>query len=253
MLDPRTLLAKLDFTDAEVDVYLAMLGGALSAREIVQSTGRSRPTVYYSLSALERRGLVSKTGLENEGRLRVEPLQRLKAIVDQRQEELANVEASIQDFARQFRGRKTGDNKPQVAFYEGLAGIRNVIMDTIYCHGKQIDTIVPKENFFCQLGPDFVEHYVEQRQSRRIVTRNLWATTIEEKIIKQFYDRAEIRMMPGKLGEQFESTVFMYDDQVLYISSLASGYALLVRSEEHFHLMQTLYGVIWEASKPLKS
>jgi hypothetical protein len=42
----------------------------------------------------------------------------------------------------------------------------------------------------------------------------------------------------------------MYDDQVLYISSLASGYALLVKSAEHVEMMHALYGVLWDSSTP---
>ena len=57
-------------------------------------------------------------------------------------------------------------------------------------------------------------------------------------------------MLPGGLGERFRSTIFMYDDQVLYISSLASGYALLVKSAEHVEMMHALYGVLWDSSTP---
>ena len=74
MLDARNLLAQLQLTEAEIDVYLVMLKGAGSAREVINSTNRSRPTVYYALSALERRGLITKQGNSEEYRFQVEPL-----------------------------------------------------------------------------------------------------------------------------------------------------------------------------------
>lgn len=251
MIEPRLLLSNLDLSDAEVDVYLAMVNGALSARDIVKVTGRSRPTVYYSLTALERRGLLSKTGLEDDQRFRLEPFSRLRTMVQERQAELLRTQRQVDEFIKQNQRKKRGDSKPQVSFYEGVAGVRSVIMESIYCHGRHIDSLVPTENFFWQLGPDFVEHYVEMRQDIGVTTRNLWGTTINPDSIKKFYTKSQIRMLPKGLGERFRSTIFMYDDSVLYISSLASGYALLVKSKEHRELMQMFYDVLWEASKPL--
>jgi len=252
MLNPHTFLASLDLSEAEIDVYLAMIGGALTARDIVQVTGRSRPTVYYGLGALDRRGLLSKTGLEGDRRFRVEPLSRLKTMVEAKQIEIESLHNEVDDFVAQFRKPQAGDHKPQVAFYEGVSAVRNVIMETIYAKGRQIDSLVPTENFFWQLGPDFVTQYVKKRQDIGVRTRNLWGTTIDPSQIKKYYNKSEIRMMPASLGDKFQTTVFMYRDNVLYISSLRSGYALLVRSKEHYQLTQALYEVVWEISKPLK-
>lgn len=253
MIEPRSLLARLNLSEAEIDVYLALLHGAQGAREIVQTTNRSRPTVYYALSALERRGLLSKTGLDDDQRFRLEPMTRLETIVRHKQQEVEALQYELAEFVAQHKPTEKGDHKPNVAFYEGVSAVRNVIMETVYCHSRQIDTLVPTRNFFWQLGPEFVEKYVELRHTLGIKTRNLWQEPIEQPIIDQFYDKAEIRLMPGGLGDRFRSTVFMYDDSVLYISSLASGYALLVRSPEHRELMRELYGVVWEQSKPLST
>lgn len=252
MIEPRALLAQLDLQESEIDVYTAMLGGALSARDIIKVTNRSRPTVYYALSALERRGLLSKTGLDENNLYRVEPLNRLLSIVQAKQDALQSTSDDLKQFITQYSTPTPGDSKPHVAFYEGTNAIKSIIMETVYCHGRSIDTIVPTRNFFSQLDPSFVQQYIEMRHSLGIKTRNLWAEPLDQVIIDQFYNRAEIRTMSDGLGDRFRSTVFMYDDVVLYISSLASGYALVVRSAEHRELMRALYGVIWGLSKPLK-
>jgi sugar-specific transcriptional regulator TrmB len=253
MLEPRQLLAKLDLTEAEIDIYLAMLGGALSARDLGKVSGRSRPTVYYVLSTLEHRGLISKTGLGEDHRYRVEPVQRLATMVQQKQTDLHSLQAGVTQFIEQMQTAQAGDGEPQVAFYEGVTGVRNVSMETIYCHSRSIDTIVPTENFFWQLGSDFVEQYVRLRHDLGVRTRNLWGTTIAPDVIEKYYDKSEVRLLADGLGDKFRSTVFMYDDSVLYISSLASGYALLVKSPEHYEMMQAFYEVMWTAGKPLKS
>jgi sugar-specific transcriptional regulator TrmB len=253
MIEPRSLLAKLGLSDAEADVYLAMLNGAQSARDIINATNRARPTVYYSLTALERRGLLSKTGLEDAQRFRVEPLKRLVTMVDEQQAEVAAAKEGIEQFITQFDQRRKGDDKPNVSFYEGSAAVRNVIMESIYTHSRRIDSLIPAENFFWQLGPEFVTKYVEARWKLSVKTRHLWATKVDKSTIDKYYEHAAIRMLPDKLGSRFKTSVFMYDDNVLYVSSLASGYALVVHSAEHFELMQMLYEGLWAQSTPLKS
>src|SRR3990167_980213 len=109
MIEPRALLAKLDLSDAEIDVYLAMIGGAVGARDIVQVTSRSRPTVYYALTSLERRGILSKTGLEEGQSFRVEPLSRLKTIAAEKQAEAEVLRDNVEEFITQFRSQKRGD------------------------------------------------------------------------------------------------------------------------------------------------
>lgn len=250
MLDTRLLLSGLDLSEAEIDIYLAMLQGAATPREIVKATGRSRPTVYYALGSLERRGLLSKTGLPDERSYRVEPLDRLKRILQQKEDQLSDLQSQLVEFVRQHELRPQADRKPHISFYEGVSAVRNVIMESLYSHGRHIDSLVPSDNFFWQLGPGFVEQYVEMRHTLGITTRNLWGKGVNQDILDQYYEKAQIRMLPQGMGDRFRTTIFLYDDSVLYISSLASGYALIVRSAEHIEMMRLMYEVLWEQGKP---
>lgn len=250
MEQPRNTLLKLGLQESEVDTYLAMFAGARTASDVIKTTGRSRPTVYYAISALERRGLLSKTGLAEPSMWRVEPVSRLQTIVAERQSELDALREEVAALNSIVTKQPDGDHKPQVSFYEGVTAVRSVIMEAVYCHGRHIDSIVPKQNFFWQFGEEFVTHYVSTRNRLGVRTRNLWADKIDPGIIQDYYQRSEIRMMSADFGSKFRTTVFMYDSNVLYISSLPSGYALLVTSAEHHEMMGAMYDVIWAASAP---
>ena len=114
MLDTRLLLSGLDLSEAEIDIYLAMLQGAATPREIVKATGRSRPTVYYALGSLERRGLLSKTGLPDERSYRVEPLDRLKRILQQKEDQDARP-LGARDFPHTPEAAETSAQPPKLA------------------------------------------------------------------------------------------------------------------------------------------
>ena len=57
MQEPRKQLLDLGLSDSEVTVYLAMVSGVRTARDLIKTTRLKRPTVYYALGCLERRGL----------------------------------------------------------------------------------------------------------------------------------------------------------------------------------------------------
>ena len=74
-------LEKIGLSVAEATVYVALLQGAVSAAEVIKMTGEKRPTVYYALGSLEKRGLVTKAGSETRKQFKVEPLEKLEDIV----------------------------------------------------------------------------------------------------------------------------------------------------------------------------
>ena len=71
------ILEEIGLSPAEVLVYIALLDGLKSVQEVIKSTNEKRPTVYYSLNSLEKRGLVSKTGKDYGNKFQVEPIEKL--------------------------------------------------------------------------------------------------------------------------------------------------------------------------------
>ena len=246
MLDARAMLAKLDLTEAEIDVYLMVLKGVQSAREIISATTRSRPTVYYALTALERRGLITRSGNSEEYRYQAEPLTRLKAILQAQEDTLAITRTQLEEF---MAIQQEGDRQPQVVFYEGLQADRGVILESLYCRSGKIDSIVPSDNFFWQLGSDFVDQYTELNYTLGISTRNLWDKSIKKGGSEEYYRKTETRILPDSMRDKFNTTVFIYDDLVLNILPRASGYAFVVRSREHSEMMRVFYETLWGLGK----
>jgi hypothetical protein len=143
------------------------------------------------------------------------------------------------------------DQKPTVAFFEGVDAVKNVIMEMLYCKGKEIHSIVPKENFFWEIGQDFVELFVEERVRRSIKTKNLWEASISKELMKQYYDGlSQVRILPHVMHGHFKTTIFMYDDKTLYVSSKNNSYCVLMTSEEHTETMQACFDGLWGASHP---
>ncbi|OGZ06740.1 MAG: hypothetical protein A3C93_02570 [Candidatus Lloydbacteria bacterium RIFCSPHIGHO2_02_FULL_54_17] len=250
MQEPRKILQKLGLSGSEVDVYLALTSGATRASDIVKTSGLKRPTVYYALGCLERRGLVSKTGLVGDKGFRLESANRLATIAEEIKEEAATTAVLAQAFAATLVSQKAFE-RPSVAFFEGKDAVKNIVMETLYCRAKSIDIVAPQKNFFWDIGRDFVERYVTLRSGRKIRTRNLWEKPVDPAVLKKYYaDLSEVRILPPVMHETFSTTTFLFDDKTLYISSLKNGYCILIASQEHHDTMQAWFNGLWTHAKP---
>ena len=56
----------------------------------------------------------------------------------------------------------------------------------------------------------------------------------------------EVRYAPAFM---FSSTVFIYNDKVIFISSKTENFGLSIESEEFKNLINGLFDVLWEVSK----
>lgn len=254
MQEPQKILKNLGLSDSEVTIYLSMISGVKTAYDLVKVTGLKRPTVYYALGCLEKRGLISKSPAENDSRYLLVDLNRLKVLVEEKEREVKELQSAVTNLVPSLEMQfAVTDNKPTVVFFEGVSAVKNVIMEMVYCRDKKINSVVPKDNFFHQLGKDFVKLFVEERVKRNIKTRNLWESPVDKKLVKQYYeDLSEIRILPEVMAGKFMTTIFLYDDKTLYVSSLNNSNCIVVTSKEHHDTMQAWFDGLWISSQSLK-
>jgi sugar-specific transcriptional regulator TrmB len=252
MQEPRKQLIALGLNESEVTVYLAMLAGSRTARDLIKTTGIKRPTVYYALGCLQKRGLISKSGREGDAVFTVESFKRLVTIAEEKENEARILTETIGELIPTLESELSPANqKPSVSFFEGTDAVKHVIMDMMYSKNKHIDCIAPQKNFFWGVSEDFVRLFITERKRRSIHTRNLWESEIDKKVLKTYYNElSEIRILPKVMQGKFKTTIFLYDDKTLYISSIKQSYCVLITSQEHHDTMRALFEGLWSASKP---
>ncbi len=251
MKQAKEVLAELGLSDSEVQLYVSMVnGGALTARELMRATGAKRPTVYYALRQLQERGLVSKTGSVGTERFQAEDPHTLTNLIAFRKQKLQSIEDELKGVIPLLRlGGEPHEGMPGVHFFEGDTAVKQIITETLYGRDRHIDSLAPSDNFFWQIGQEFSADYIAQRVRRKISTRNLWEEPLEPQImLKSYKGLSQVRILPSVMRGKFKTTIFMYDDKVLYIASRKAGYALLVKSKEHYDTMKAMYEGLWISS-----
>lgn len=246
-------LYELGFSESEVSVYLAMIDhGALTAQEIVRYTQGKRPTVYYALRQLEEKGLIHKTGTQAVERFQAEPPVKLLAVVLLRQHRLRTLEDEVKKIIPQLTPSKTSrEGIPKILFYEGEENMKQIISETLYCRSKKIDYLTPHDNFFWQTDKTFANTYIHDRREWGIKTRHLWEAPLAPNYMVNFRQHADVRILPKQMYGKYRTTMLLFDDTVMYISSRDSGYVLVVKSKEHYELMASMYETLWGLSKKM--
>ena len=252
MHETQKYLLELGLSESEIGVYLSMVAGSKTAREIMKVSQLKRPTVYYAISCLEKRGLVSKSNKDGDNTFTLEPVERLNIIAEEKLNETQNLKNNIEKILPNLKNKISPENKkPAVTFFEGKEAVKRMIMSSLYCKNKMMYSIAPKDNFFFNVGTDFVELFIKERKRKEIKTKNLWDIEVDKKIIKQYYgDLSEIRTLPKSMESNFTTTIFLYDDKTLYISSLKNSYCILITSKEHHDMMLSIFSGLWQVSKP---
>jgi len=245
------VLEEIGLSPAEVSVYVALLEGSQSVQEIIKITNEKRPTVYYSLNSLEKRGLVSKTGKEYGNKFQVEPIDNLEELVNKnirKQNELLDKTKEL----KSIFSKSKAESKVVVSYFDTLGAIKSAAFFSLYGKGRTIRTIVPADNFFHEIGVDFVKEYVKEKNKRGIKTKALWEDIPNKKIIEEYYSDAEIRQLPINMHNSFATTIFIYDDKTLYISPKKENYAVLIQSGEHAKMMSAVFENIWNNAFEIK-
>ncbi len=251
MDSPEILLKKLGLSDSEALVYVAMLEGHLKVKDIMQITGMKRPSVYYAISQLMRRGLIGRIQVGEYNQWKVSPLSRLEEMLNEKQEDLDTLSNDLTAFIDSSGNKVSESENAKVTYYEGKRSIQAMVFNSLYCKDKQILSIAPSDNFFFQAGKEFATKYVSERKRRGIRTRNLWEELLEPKILQETYkNMSEIRILPKEMRGKFTTTVFIYDHIVMYIAPFKSNYAVTFESAEHRKMLTAMFETIWTASKP---
>jgi sugar-specific transcriptional regulator TrmB len=229
-----------------------MVAGARNAADIIKTTKMKRPTVYYALNSLEKRGLVSKSGKQADPTFALAPFERLLAIAKEKEDEAATLTEQIGELIPDLSAKPSARiEKPAVSFFEGVDAVKHVVMDIMYAKSKKVNLIVPENTFFWGFGEPFLRKFIEERRQRNITTRNLWEAEIKSKDYKQYYsDLSKVRMLPEIMRKKFKTTIFLFDDKTLYVSSYDNCYAILVASQEHTDTMDALFEGLWADAKP---
>lgn len=207
-MEIEKILENLGLSDKEAKVYLTLLkAGTISAYGVAVRSELKRPTVYFILDSLVKRGIVYLIPKTKKKVYRATPLEKLVQVAEEKIEKIKERLPEIQALAQ------NQTEKPQVLYFEGVGGVKELLnyrikemkgKETVGFFAKETgDTLKLFDNFdeynhkLKELGvtargiaPDdpTIKHFrkVDKEYGREIITlpRNKYSSNIAIEICK---------------------------------------------------------------------
>lgn len=241
---------------SEARVFLAGLRqGTFGVQELSIQTGMKRPTIYHALGSLEQKGLIAKKSVGRRLAFIARPPERLRDMLDQQARELEEKQAALEALLPMLATPAHVSSKMQVQHLEGIEGEKTLVDEALYCQSRRWDILAPRKNFFSDMDPAYAKAYLAARQSREIMARTLWERPLPGQLERRLLTPLEIkarnpRYLPESFRGRFASTLILFDDKAVMLSSLAAKQGLLIQSPEVHDLLTLMFDGLWLASEP---
>lgn len=245
------LLADIGLSDKEVEIYLALLTlGSARVSEITQQAGVNRTSGYTILSALVEKGIVSVSGKKPRQEYTAEDPMALVGYlgrtINEKQALLVRAKAMVGEL--QMIHNK--ENRPQVTFYEGVEGLKNVYENTLTAT-ETIRGFANVDQMHKGL-PGYFPEYYKRRSAAGIGIRAILSGN-QEGIERSEKDKQEKRKTVFVDPKQynFVPEIDIYDNKIM-IASWKEQLGIIIESDEIADAMKKIYDLAWIGAEYLK-
>ncbi len=237
-------LKDIGLSEKEATVYLALLSlGRGTVAQIARKAKIQRTTGYDILDSLTTKGLASISGKKPRQEYIVEPPEKittyLQSIIKENQQHLIDAQKIVPELKSFHR---TSD-RPQVRFYEGKQGLRDVYEDTLTAKEK-IRACANVADMHKALPDYFPEYYI--RRSKKHISIDAIIPSNEYGAERKQHDAQELRttaLIPEN-EYYFSPEINIYDNKVM-IASWKEELGIIIESKEIADAMKTIFKLAW--------
>jgi HTH-type transcriptional regulator, sugar sensing transcriptional regulator len=249
----REILREIGLTEPESLVYLASLeAGAEGASVIAKRAKLKRGQTYNVLNSLISRGLIQEFERSGTKQFVASSPETLLSYLERREEELErNRDELLQALPTLEKLRGPSVIPPKIRFFQGLDGVREVIMDSIQVPDSEVFAFIDLEKRNIDLGPeasDFIDDYAATR-----IERNIWLYAIvpQNSLAKEDKHRGasgpimrrHFRTLPGYNPT---AEIFIYRGRVSIVTCWKQKIALTIEDESIYDTYVALHQALWK-------
>lgn len=235
-------LTKFGLSPKQATVYLACLKlGPVKVGLIQKEAGLKRTTLYDVLKELINLGLISYTVKQKTKIFTPENPSALENLLKQKQQAVSAVLADLKSLFANVSCR------PQIRFYEGNEGIKQIYLESLQARDKKIYQIVSVKDFLEFPGKDFMNWYVQERAKK-----NIESIAIHPKSGDVYSDnfgktdpqlKRQVHYLPPSLFSM--SMIMIFDHYVAALSTKTENYGFIIESKEYSKSMKIIFDFLW--------
>jgi HTH-type transcriptional regulator, sugar sensing transcriptional regulator len=244
-------LVSLGLTSKEASVYIALLELGRSTVSVISRKAQvNRATGYVILDSLVAKGLVHISGKEPKQEYAAESPDELVTLFRQKAEEMNAKIGKATELALKLKSLQKVGDRPQVKFYEGVEGLKQVYEDTLTSKGP-IAAYATVEDIVTTLG-DYYPRYYKRRSEKGIFVRGIISET-PMGIERVKHNKEEVResVFVDPVAFDFHPEINIYDNKTM-IASWREKLGIIIESQEIADAMRKIFELSWVGAKQLE-
>jgi HTH-type transcriptional regulator, sugar sensing transcriptional regulator len=235
-------LKDIGLTNNEIKVYLAGLElGETSIQRIAKKSEIKRTTAYHTVDYLKAKGLYATSLSRGKKRYIAEDPRKLLEKIEYQKKNLEEMMPELLSIANFI------DRKPQIKYYEGEQGIKEIYEDTLKFKNSEILAWVNSEaiaNFKIEYLKNY---YLPQRLKNKIWVRAIAPATEE---MKNYQTRDLKSLRKTKLIKNkdisFNTEIMIYGSDKVSIVDFKEKIGLIIGNSQIYETFKKIFESYWE-------
>lgn len=244
-------LKELGLTDKEIDLYLAGLKlGPATAQHLAEISEVKRPTVYFIIDQLKKRGLVNQSFRGRKKVFEMAPPEKFLKFIEEEKEKIKRKEQGIKKIISSLETLASkSEFASDIKIYEGYDATMNALIEL----GK---TKTPTYSFYSSHyfpleDYDRVKKTIaEFNRVKRMAKSKLYIITDQIPLTSKFFPSAdaeirEFRFLPEDI--KLPAMVDISED-IVALSSVRDGYScIVIKNKTIADTLRIIHGIVWQS------
>jgi len=235
----RNILKNYGLNEKETEVYLATLElGEATGFQIYKKTALKKPTVYYVLEELHKRGLINQTQKAKKRYFVAEDPAKIRKDLE---DKLKTFDELLPELRSIYNSKVS---KPKLRFYEGKGGIKEVYKDTLRYKSEIL--AFASETLLHTLGEDFSDDYVTKRTKAGIPVRAIMPSSdlLHKSYVQKNLSHLRIVKLIDEKKYNFPIEINIYSNKIA-LMSFRDELGLIIESDEISKMLKMMFEYFW--------
>ena len=239
-------LQQLGLSGKEAKTYLVSLElGPTSVWEISKKAGLRRPTTYFNIDSLIKKGLMSSFEKGKKRYFSAESPERLISLITVQRRKAQALEEDLQRALPELN--KIFDlvgERSRVRFFEGKEGIKAIQEDILRAKFNSLEEFVPLDEAYRIFPPSPQDHrHKMDKKLKKIPRRTIYSS--EKKKLLEKEGLTERRYIDPKKSP-FSTEIVIYGNKVSCINYKGKLIGIIIESEEIVNSLRVMFDFAWE-------
>lgn len=246
-------LQQLGLSDKETKTYLVSLElGPAAVQIIAKKAGLKRPTVYFAIEQLIKKGLMSSFEKGKKRFFTAESPERLVSLIAAQRKKAQILEEGLQSILPGLNSifDLTGE-KPKVKFFEGREGLRAIQDDILRSEFKSLEEFVPLDEAYKVFPPSAKDHRKRLvKKFKNISWREIYTSEKGAAHLKR-EGKIERRFVPLRKFP-LSAEVVIYGKKIAIVTYRGKLMGVVIESQEIADSFRTIFNLAWEGADKYK-